>query len=407
MPVLNNPHIPVIEPIARDEPLGIYIHWPFCEAKCPYCDFNSHVRSTIDEAGFEKALLAELDYFADKLEGGRTASIFFGGGTPSLMPPKTTEKLITKVLDRFPSVKGIPEITLEANPGSVEAGKFADFYAAGVNRVSIGVQSLRDDVLKSLGRIHSSDEALKAIKLAKTTFDRFSFDLIYARQNQSLAEWKTELSEALELAEGHLSLYQLTIEPGTAYYLQHKRGRLILPDEDLGADMFELTQDMTNRVGLPAYETSNHAMPGQESQHNLIYWQGGGYLGIGAGAHGRIPQGVGRSLAHNQLKKPESWLNSTIEKGHGTEDSFIVDGDDRAEELVMMGLRLSVGIDAETFKKHAGQFLSASLDMKAARTMVDLGFLEIQGDLKNEGILRLTPAGRPLLNSVLRNLLQG
>jgi oxygen-independent coproporphyrinogen-3 oxidase len=407
MPALIKPHMVTINPISGDEPLGIYIHWPFCAAKCPYCDFNSHVRSTIDEVGFERAFMAELDFYKSQLKGGRTASIFLGGGTPSLMPPALTEKLINKVLSLFPTEEGVtPEITLEANPGSVEAGKFKDFRAAGVNRVSIGVQSLRDDVLKSLGRVHQVDEALQAIKLAKTTFDRFSFDMIYARQNQTLGDWKQELSEALELAEGHLSLYQLTIEPGTAYYQQHKRGQLILPNENLSADMFEMTQEMTNKAGLPAYEISNHAILGQESQHNLIYWQGGGYLGIGPGAHGRIPQGAGKSLAHNQLKKPESWLSVTKSQGHGMEDSFIVSGQDRAEELVMMGLRLSSGIDAKTFKNHAGQQLSSTIDMVEAQAMQDAGLLEVIGDLKTNGVLRLSPLGRPLLNSVLRNLLQ-
>ncbi len=327
----------------KHDTLALYIHWPFCKAKCPYCDFNSHVRESVDEQAWQAALLAEMAYMAEHVPGKPVASIFFGGGTPSLMPPKTAEALIHEAERLWGCVPGV-EITLEANPTSVEASRFAGFRAAGVNRVSLGVQAMDDASLAFLGRKHSAAEALVAVETAARLFPRYSFDLIYARPNQTEAQWREELTRALDFADGHLSLYQLTIEENTAFYTAHARGDFVVPEEHLAADLYILTQEMMESAGLPAYEVSNHARPGQESLHNLAYWQGADYVGIGPGAHGRLTINDGR-VATQTLKSPERWLSSVQSKGHGAEVWQALSLEETREEQLMMRLRLTTGLD--------------------------------------------------------------
>lgn len=367
---------------------GLYVHWPFCQAKCPYCDFNSHVAATIDHDRWNRAYLRELDRAAEETGGRVLNSIFFGGGTPSLMSAQTVSEIIAKAYSIWKPANDI-EITLEANPTSSEAARFRDYASAGVNRVSIGVQSLRDEDLRKLGRLHTADEALRACEMARETFARASFDLIYARQDQTLGDWETELREALAFAPDHLSLYQLTIEPGTAFGDRLARGRLRgLPSEDLAADMYDLTQEITGGAGLPAYEISNHARPGQESIHNMIYWRSGDWVGIGPGAHGRLTFGEKRFATSTQLA-PGAWL-SAVETGDGGE----LPRDELSrceiyEEAVMMGLRVSGGI--------AEQFLD---NRNKINMLVTDGLIE-----RHEGMIRTTARGRPLLNAILRELL--
>lgn len=327
-------------PSASDKPISLYIHWPFCKSKCPYCDFNSHVRERIDEKAFVKALLGELDYTLELVGKRQLVSIFFGGGTPSLMSAGAVEQVLAHVAGRFRSNMNI-EITLEANPTSVEAEKFRGFRAAGVNRVSLGVQSLRAESLKFLGREHSANEALKAVDLAAKTFPCYSFDLIYALPNQTLKSWEAELSEALQYVGDHLSVYQLTIEERTAFYHAYYQQKAFeLPVEDLAADLYELTQDVLEAAGLPAYEISNHARPGFESQHNLSYWLGREYIGIGPGAHGRL-QLNGQKHATKTISSPERWLEMAQQHGHGLEENTPLTTREVAEEQLMMRLRLT------------------------------------------------------------------
>jgi oxygen-independent coproporphyrinogen-3 oxidase len=388
---------------AEQDRLAIYIHWPFCERKCPYCDFNSHVRDEVDHPRWQRALLAELAWFAERTQGYRVPSIFFGGGTPSLMKPSLVAALIDAVAGHWP-LDAQPEITLEANPSSVEAGRFADYRHAGVNRVSLGVQALDDQALAFLGRLHSKDEALAALDVARHHFDRISFDLIYARPEQSLKSWRDELSRALRYQAGHLSAYQLTIEQDTAFFRRHARGDFHLPDEDLAADLFELTAELTAQAGLYAYETSNYARPGEESRHNLIYWQGGGYLGIGPGAHGRMPTApkgpLPRYQATSQIKRPEDWLLAVENHGHGRFESEEIDPESRAAEAVMMGLRLTKGIDRHHFKQHTGCDLMTIVNRKALAELVEQGLLECDAQA-----LRTSQKGRLLLNAIIGRLL--
>ncbi len=323
-------------------PLAVYIHWPFCKAKCPYCDFNSHVRDRVDFSAWKKALLAEIDYIYTLAPERIVTSIFFGGGTPSLMPPDIAEAAITKVRALWPCDKNI-EITLEANPTSVETDTFPAFKQAGANRLSIGVQSLRPAALKFLGREHSSDEALQALSLARKHFERYSFDLIYARPQQTLEEWEAELREALALTHGHISLYQLTIEENTAFHTAYAKGAFTLPDEELAARMYELTTRLTHEAGMSAYEVSNYAAKGQESRHNMAYWLGHDYIGVGPGAHGRITINNERHATTN-LKSPERWLSAVSECGHGLESNTPLSTQIVAEERLMMGLRLAGGL---------------------------------------------------------------
>ncbi len=377
---------------------GVYIHWPFCLSKCPYCDFNSHVAEAIDQARWRDALLAELEHFAALAPGRTVSSVFFGGGTPSLMAPGTAAALIGRIRELWPVSDDI-EITLEANPGAVDAVRFAGFRDAGVDRLSMGIQALNDADLKALGRRHDLAEALAAIALARRTFPRVSFDLIYARPGQSPAAWADELRRALDLAADHLSLYQLTIEPGTAFHPLHARGALVLPDDDAAVAMFEATQEICAAAGLPAYEVSNHARPGAESRHNLVYWRGGEWLGIGPGAHGRLTLD-GTVTALRQHRAPAVWLERVERAGHATQEATALSAAERVEELVMMGLRLSEGIDARRFEALTGRSLRDALDAAGLARMEECGFVEWTGTA-----LRATPAGLLLLNSVIGELL--
>lgn len=373
---------------------GIYIHWPFCLSKCPYCDFNSHVANGIDQPGWRAALLSELAHFAQQTQGREVTSIFFGGGTPSLMEPATTAALLDKIAALWPVSPGV-EITLEANPGTIDAARFRDFRAAGVNRLSMGLQALDDESLRFLGRKHDSAQAVQAVELAHAIFPRISFDLIYARPGQSAEDWRLELAMALAMAADHLSVYQLTIEEGTAFHPAHARGDFVLPDEDEAAEMFDLTQELCAAAGLPAYEVSNHARPGAECRHNLLYWQGDDYIGIGPGAHGRL-----NGQAVRQFKTPDRWRQAVAEHGHGTQEQTPLSFEERRDELVMMGLRLTEGLDAARFARITGQPLEPSLDPAGLALMLQDGFAEWR-----HGALRATAPGRLVLNSVIATLL--
>ena len=373
---------------------GLYVHWPFCVSKCPYCDFNSHVADTVDPAAWQRSLLAELDYYGIKTKGRRLDSVFFGGGTPSLMPPAIAGALLD-ALAGYWSLAPDLEITLEANPSSVEAQKFADFRAAGVNRVSVGVQSLDNDALRFLGRAHSAKDAIQAITISERTFERTSFDLIYALPGQSRAAWSGQLATALALNPGHLSLYQLTIERGTPFFSDHRDGAFFLPEEDLAADLYELTGEMTEKAGLPAYEVSNHAAIGQESRHNLTYWRGGDYVGIGPGAHGRLTID-GKRLQTEQIPGPANWLSAVAEKGNATRLSATVSDTEQIEEFLLMGLRLAAGIDRDLFARITGRALDDCIDQAQLPALEAAGLVvaDAQG-------LRATAAGLQRLNAII------
>ncbi len=379
------------------EPLALYIHWPFCLAKCPYCDFNSHVRGRIDQPGFAAALRAELAWEAARLGRRTLVSIFFGGGTPSLMDPATVAALIADATRLFAPAAAL-EITLEANPTSVEAGRLAAFRDAGVNRLSLGVQALDDASLAALGRKHSAAEAIAALEVARGMFARFSFDLITARPGQTLPAWRAELRQALALAADHLSLYQLTIEPGTAFAALHRTGKLVLPDDDTAAALYDATEEEAARFGLLAYEVSNYARPGSESRHNLQYWRYGDYAGIGPGAHGRITLGD-TLLATNRHRAPELWADHVQRHGHGSAEETPVDEPDRAREALLMGLRLSEGIDAARFSARTGVALDDALDHFTLARAAAAGYL-----VRDEAGLRATPEGRKRLDALLAAL---
>ena len=379
----------------RSGGFGIYFHWPFCLAKCPYCDFNSHVRSSIDEARWRRALVGQVAAAARQVPGRRVDTIFFGGGTPSLMPPETAAAVIAAVRDGWPQA-GDVEITLEANPTSVEAGRFRGFRDAGVNRVSMGIQALDEGDLRRLGRMHSVAEAIRAYEIARDTFERVSFDLIYARQGQTLDQWRAELGRALALAVDHLSLYQLTIEDGTRFGDMHARGRLRgLPDADLAADMFAVTQETCDAAGMGGYEISNHARPGAESRHNLIYWRYGDYAGIGPGAHGRLTVG-GRRWAIESPRSPEAWLAAA--EGDAAEITIRseVEPEDQGAEMLIMGLRLREGVDLARYARLTGRELPA---FRIAE-LSSLGLLELDGSR-----IFATESGRIVLNAVIKQLL--
>ena len=379
----------------RSGGFGIYVHWPFCLAKCPYCDFNSHVRSRIDEARWRRALVGQVAAAARQVPGRRVDTIFFGGGTPSLMPPETAAAVIAAVRDGWPQA-GDVEITLEANPTSVEAGRFRGFRDAGVNRVSMGIQALDEGDLRRLGRMHSVAEAIRAYEIARDTFERVSFDLIYARQGQTLDQWRAELGRALALAVDHLSLYQLTIEDGTRFGDMHARGRLRgLPDADLAADMFAVTQETCDAAGMGGYEISNHARPGAESRHNLIYWRYGDYAGIGPGAHGRLTVG-GRRWAIESPRSPEAWLAAA--EGDAAEITIRseVEPEDQGAEMLIMGLRLREGVDLARYARLTGRELPA---FRIAE-LSSLGLLELDGSR-----IFATESGRIVLNAVIKQLL--
>ena len=374
-------------------PVALYVHWPFCVTKCPYCDFNSHVRETVDQAAWQAALLADLAFEAARLPGRRLASIFFGGGTPSLMPPATVAAIIDAACQHWTPEPDL-EITLEANPSSVEAGRFAGFASAGVNRLSLGVQALDDAALKLLGRPHDVAAALAALDVAQATFGRVSFDLIYDRPGMTRESWQAELFRALGFGTTHLSLYQLTIEPGTRFAALHARGQLVMPDEDTSADLFAMTQTMTAAAGIPAYEISNHAAPGMESRHNLTYWRYGDYAGIGPGAHGRR-----EGVATLRRKKPEAWLAGVTESSHGMESETLLTVAERTTEALVMGLRLAEGLDAARFVARCGTALADAVKPDAVARLVAQGLL-----IYDARGMRLTAAGWPLANAVLAEI---
>ena len=357
---------------AKDPGFGVYVHWPFCAQKCPYCDFNSHVRHQgWDEDRFLAAYKRELDFTAARIGQRQVHSIFFGGGTPSLMKPPTTAAILDHI-GKLWTVDPKAEITLEANPGSVEAGRFKGYRDAGINRVSMGFQSLRDDDLKRLGRIHSVAEAKAALRIARDTFERFSFDLIYARPGQQPDAWRAELAEALDLAGDHVSLYQLTIEPDTPYAALHAAGKLIVPDQDAALALYEITQEMTAARGLEPYEISNHARPGEESQHNLLYWRYGEYAGIGPGAHGRVLIGGSRHTTVTE-RNPEAWAALVEANGHGFTEVTQLSPTEQADEMLMMGLRLREGINLNRLAALGGvRPATSSLDH-----LTGLGLIEI------------------------------
>ena len=373
---------------------GIYIHWPFCKAKCPYCDFNSHVRhDDVNHMSFAQAIVQELKWLQQKSLGKKVTSIFFGGGTPSLMPPAAVDLVLQSIASLW-SVSENAEITLEANPTSVEAENFRGYRSAGINRVSVGVQSLIEDDLKALGRQHTPDEALKAFRLAAKIFPRVSFDLIYARPRQGYKQWREELARALSEQEGHMSLYQLTIEPETRYFDLHAAGNLVIPDDDTAAALYDITQELTDRHGLGAYEISNHAASGHESLHNLTYWRYGEYAGAGPGAHSRLSAGQNR-LALSTEKHPETWRQLVNDQGHGFVEEMALTEAEQAPEYLLMGLRIKEGIDMARYEKLAG----VPLDRFKVAGLEGLGFVK-----QHEGRLMATPRGRPILNAIIREL---
>lgn len=382
---------------------GIYVHWPFCESKCPYCDFNSHAAGRVDQARWLDAYRSELNWAAQALHQSPTgtfgtlptvSSIFFGGGTPSLMNPETVAGILQTIRSLFP-VAADAEITLEANPSSAEAGRFRGYAAAGVNRISVGVQSLYNDELVALGRAHDRTAAIETIASAAEIFSRYSFDLIYARPGQSVADWTAELTEALDMTRGHLSVYQLTIEPGTAF----ARDRVPTADEEVAEAMYRTTQDILSTAGMPAYEVSNHAAPGSASQHNLTYWRGGAYLGIGPGAHGRHKTEDGWHAGY-RIHDPARWLDSVETTGHGTAKVFSLSSEERRDEVVMMGLRLIDGIDQGDFNIATGLSLHDAFAPENLTRLTDGGFLEM-----DDHVLKATPEGMLRLDSVLAALL--
>lgn len=379
------------------ESLALYIHWPFCLAKCPYCDFNSHVRDAIPQPRFRDALRHELAWEAERIGPRRLTSVFFGGGTPSLMEPETAGLLLADAR-RYFTVDPDLEVTLEANPTSVEAGRLAAFRDAGVNRVSLGVQSLRDDALRFLGRQHGAYQAVAALELARGLFPRVSFDLIYARPGQTLAAWQAELRQALGLVADHLSLYQLTIEPGTRFETQHRRGELVLPDDDLGAELYEATAEEAQRFGLLGYEVSNYAVPRGESRHNLAYWRYGDYAGIGPGAHGRL-QIEGVRLATTRHRAPEPWADLVERHGHGTREQVALSPAEQSREMLLMGLRLTEGIDLTAFTERTGVTLDSAVDQTVLTMALDEGYIT-----RLPHRLAATAAGRLRLDALLAAL---
>ena len=379
-----------------DVGFGVYIHWPFCASKCPYCDFNSHVRSGgIDQQRFLEAYRGELRATRDRIGPRRVGSIFFGGGTPSLMSAATVSGLLDEIAANW-HIDANAEITLEANPSSVEAGRFRDYRSAGVNRVSLGVQALNDADLKALGRLHSVAEARAAVDVARAVFDRFTFDLIYARPRQGVGQWCTELREAIDMAGDHLSLYQLTIEPDTPFAALHQAGKLSPPEPELADELFAATQAMTAEAGLQGYEISNHARPGQESRHNLLYWRYGEYAGIGAGAHGRlVVDGQRRATAAE--RQPERWLQLAEREGHGLVEDTALTRDEQADEMLLMGLRLTEGLDLARLARIGG--VRPGLDTLAR--LIDLDMIEYFAETNR---VRATARGRFVLNKLVEEL---
>ncbi|MEZ5871447.1 MAG: radical SAM family heme chaperone HemW [Nitratireductor sp.] len=374
---------------------GVYVHWPFCAAKCPYCDFNSHVRhNPVDQQVFVEAHLRELAHMASLAPARTVTSVFFGGGTPSLMQPQTVSRILDAIASHWTMAENV-EITLEANPSSVEADRFRGYRSAGVNRVSLGVQSLDDVQLRFLGRLHNADEALSAISLARDIFPRLSFDLIYSRPGQQPEDWRRELARAIELSADHLSLYQLTIEQGTPFFDLQARGKLTIPDQDRAADLYEITRETTLAAGLPAYEVSNHAAPGAQCRHNLVYWRYQDYAGIGPGAHGRLTIDGGK-WATATHRNPEKWWQETMVTGHGMENFDALLPQEEGDEMLLMGLRLAEGIDLSRYEEKAGR----SCDPASLAFLQSEGLVEIVGNDR----LKVTPAGFLVLDAIVADL---
>ena len=388
---------PSREPERADSPPGfaVYIHWPFCLSKCPYCDFNSHVRrGGVDEARFVRAYVAEIAATAARIPDRTVSTIFFGGGTPSLMRPTSVAVILDAIAQRW-TVAPDAEITIEANPTSVEAERFRDFRSAGVNRVSLGVQALDDAALAALGRTHSVEEALTAVAVARSAFERYSFDLIYARPGQTPAQWRAELGRAIVEAAGHLSLYQLTVEPDTPFEALYRAGKLAIPNEAAARELYEVTQETCDHAGLPAYEVSNHARRGDECRHNLIYWRYGEYAGIGPGAHGRLDV-AGKRYATAAEKRPETWLSLVEGRGDGLVENEALLRSAQADEFLLMGLRLAEGIDPRRYAEIAGR----PLDLSRIADLMGYGLVEMTPD----GRLRVTRSGVPVLDAVVADL---
>jgi putative oxygen-independent coproporphyrinogen III oxidase len=377
------------------EAFGVYVHWPFCLSKCPYCDFNSHVRhAAVDEDRFARAFAREIETTAARTRGREVSSIFLGGGTPSLMQPQTVGAILDAIGKHW-RVAPDAEVTLEANPTSVEATRFRGYRTAGVNRVSLGVQALDDVSLKELGRLHTAREALDAVAIARTAFDRYSFDLIYARPDQTPQMWADELKLAISEAAEHLSLYQLTIEEGTPFFGLHAAGKLKTPDEATARALYDVTQEVCAREGLPAYEISNHARTGAECKHNLVYWRGDEYAGVGPGAHGRLDiDGIRHATATD--KRPEAWLSKVEERGHGVMTDDCLNSEERADEFLLMGLRLAEGIDPQRYAALSGR----QLDPHRIATLREEGAIAVDPD----GRLRVTKSGFPVLDAVVADL---
>jgi oxygen-independent coproporphyrinogen-3 oxidase len=402
MSPLPNPPPQAGEGDNRDAPrrneqsaFGVYVHWPFCLSKCPYCDFNSHVRhAPIDEFRFARAFEREIAATAVRVPGREVTSIFLGGGTPSLMQPQTVGAILNAIARHWRMASDV-EVTLEANPTSVEATRFRGYRDAGVNRVSLGVQALDDASLKALGRLHTAREALDAVAIARAAFERYSFDLIYARPDQTPRMWEDELKHAIAEAAEHLSLYQLTIEPETPFYGLHAAGKLKVPDEAVARALYDVTQEVCARFGLPAYEISNHARPGAECKHNLVYWRGQDYAGIGPGAHGRLDIGGVRHAIATE-KRPESWLMRVEAQGHGVVSDETLTSEERADEYLLMGLRLAEGIDPERYRALSGR----ALDPRRIAILREEGAIAVDAD----GRVRVTMAGFPLLDAVVADL---
>ena len=374
---------------------GLYIHWPFCEAKCPYCDFNSHVSRSIDQTAWKNAYLIELERAARETQGRVLRSVFFGGGTPSLMDPEIVADIICAIKRHWPTANDL-EITLEANPSSVEANRFTAYNQAGVSRISMGIQALNDQDLRKLGRIHSAQDAIKAFDVARGAFERVSFDLIYARQDQTLDDWQRELKQALAMSIDHLSLYQLTIEQGTAFGDRYSAGKLRgLPGEDLGADMFSMTQDLCGEYGMPAYEVSNHARYGAASRHNIIYWRYGDYVGIGPGAHGRITVD-GRRYATECFSNPKRWLDAVSGDGACEKPRTKLSPEDQSSEFLLMGLRMKDGVDLKRYERLS----KGTVPIHAIEELEDLGMVRI-----NNQRLIVSDEGFMVLNAVIAKLL--
>ena len=382
-------------PGSTDPGFGIYVHWPFCLSKCPYCDFNSHVRQApVDEGRYLAAFRTELKHRAGLTPGRTVSSIFFGGGTPSLMRPATIGAILEAIASHW-SVDPQAEVTLEANPTSVEAERFSGYRAAGVNRVSLGVQAMNDRDLAALGRLHTAAEAMAAVEVAAKAFERYSFDLIYARPGQTPDQWKAELGAAIDHAAEHLSLYQLTIEPDTIFERLHRAGKLVVPDAEAARALWDVTQEVTAARGLPAYEVSNHARPGAESRHNLVYWRYGEYAGVGPGAHGRIDTPGGRRAQATE-RHPEMWLTVVEGEGQGLINDEALSAEEQGDEFLLMGLRLTEGIDPDRFQRLAGR----ALESRRVDGLVEEGLIERRPD----GRLRVTAGGFPVLDAVVADL---